>query len=394
MIETFAVEQWLNTHETSARYNLAETCCASISLADLHEFSKDKSLKPLSLDVKLGYGPIRGSLDLRREISNQYLTKGAAPQILPDNILATPGAIAANFIVLYSLLTKGDHVICMYPTYQQLYSVPESLGAEVSLWRLREDNQFVPCVEELRALIRPNTKLIIINNPNNPTGAITPQPLLLQIVNLAREHGIMVLSDEVYRPLFHSLPSKDVEAPSSIITMGYKRCIATGSFSKVSSLAGIRVGWIASPDGAIVETCAQARDYTTISISQIDDQIATYALSCAVAPQLFERNTNLAIYNLVCLEHFLTEFQAICSWVKPVAGTTAFIKFRKNEQPVNDEELCEDILQKTGVLIVPGSKCFGGGIDFRGYVRIGYACETEIFNQGLLQIGEYLRTTF
>lgn len=153
--------QWMDHYETDAKYNIAETCCAPVSIEDLKEFSDDKSLSPLDLSVKLSYGSIRGSNRLRETLANLYSAKASTP--LPaDNVLITAGAIQANFMLLYALVGPGDHVICHYPTYQQLYSVPESLGAEVSLWKSKEAEGWTLDVEELKGLIRPNTKLIII----------------------------------------------------------------------------------------------------------------------------------------------------------------------------------------------------------------------------------------
>lgn len=154
-------KKWMDEFETTAKYNLAETCAASIALEDLQTLSEDKSKTMITHTKKLGYGSIRGSDELRSNLSNLYSAKTATP--LPkENILIMPGAIAANFLVLYALIGEGDHVICHYPTYQQLYSVPASLGAKVSLWKAQEDEKWQLDIDELKALIQPNTKMIII----------------------------------------------------------------------------------------------------------------------------------------------------------------------------------------------------------------------------------------
>lgn len=151
----------MDKYETSAKHNIAETCCASISLSDLQNLSEDKSSSILDVSTKLTYGAIPGSEKLRGNVGNLYPVEGSTP--LPsDNVLITAGAIQANFLLLYTLVGPGDHVICHYPTYQQLYSVPESLGAEMSLWKSKEADGWRVDVDELKSLIRPNTKLIII----------------------------------------------------------------------------------------------------------------------------------------------------------------------------------------------------------------------------------------
>jgi aspartate/methionine/tyrosine aminotransferase len=371
--------------------NVAETCASSISIDDLVGLCEDKDIDPpLNTSVKLTYGSIRGSNALRQRLADLYSVRVSTP-LLAENVLIMPGAIAANFLVFYTLLGPGDHVICVYPTYQQLYSVPQSLGAEVSLWKLKKAKKYVPDLADLNSLIKGNTKIIIINNPNNPTGATIPKSVLIGLVEKAREHNIIVMSDEVYRPLFHGISPADEEYPPSIISMGYSRTIVTGSMSKAYALAGIRVGWIASRDREIIEMLASARDYTNISVSQVDDRIASYALSASVLHALLRRNIALAKTNLAMLEAFVDKHDGICSWIKPTAGTTAFIKFEYDDKPVDDVRLCLDLLQKTSVMVMPGSRCFGHDKDFRGFVRFGYVCETEVLKEGLTRLEKYLK---
>ncbi|RDW73357.1 putative aspartate aminotransferase [Coleophoma cylindrospora] len=391
-IEAFDVEQWMDKYEvTPGVLNIAETCAASISIDDLVALCEDPGTPgPLSTSTKLTYGAIRGSPALRARLAALYSARVASP-MSADNILLTPGAIAANFLLLYTLIGPGGHVVCVYPTYQQLYSVPQSLGAEVSLWKLKKEKKYIPDLEELKDLVKENTKMIIVNNPNNPTGSTTPKSVLQGLVDFAKERDIIVLSDEVYRPLFHGVAPIDKEFPPSIVSLGYDKAIATGSMSKAYAMAGIRVGWIASRSSEIIEAIATARDYTTISVSQIDDQIASYAMSQSVVHALLGRNIALAKTNVALLETFVNEHSSICSWVKPTGGTTAFIEFKKNGQPVDDEQFCIDVIESTKVMFLPGAKCFGHGKDFKGFVRIGFVCETDVLKEALKQLGTYIR---
>ncbi len=152
----------MDRYQPGSKYDLAETCAASISVDDLVALSSDKTAAgPLSPSTKLTYGAIRGSKGLRENLARIYSEDGGK-QLKEEHFLICPGAIQANFLVLYSLLGPGDHAICVYPTYQQLYSMPESVGAYVSLWRLRGDDAFVPDVSELEGLMKPETKMIII----------------------------------------------------------------------------------------------------------------------------------------------------------------------------------------------------------------------------------------
>jgi DNA-binding transcriptional MocR family regulator len=160
-IEPFEVEQWMDRLETTPGVlNIAETCAASVSVDDLVHLCEDKNAPgPLSLSTKLTYGAIRGSEKLRQRVAALFDRASDAEPLPADNILITQGAIAANFLLFYTLVGPGDHVVCVYPTYQQLYSVPESLGAEVSLWRLKGENGYVPDVGELEGLVKANTKV-------------------------------------------------------------------------------------------------------------------------------------------------------------------------------------------------------------------------------------------
>ena len=234
----------------------------------------------------------------------------------------------------------------------------------------------------------------IYSNPNNPTGAIIPKSFLEPIVEVAREHDLIIFSDEVYRPLFHSITPIDPEFPPSILSMGYAKAVATGSLSKAYALAGIRVGWIASRSQEVIEACAQARCYTTISVSQLDDQIASFALSPSCVHNLLGRNINLAKTNLEILKQFINEHRWACQWVKPIAGTTAFVKFSRDGREIDDLGLCRLLQEKTGVMFVPGFRCFGNERDFKGYVRIGFVCETEVLKQGLTELSGFMRRDF
>ncbi|OSS43602.1 hypothetical protein B5807_11800 [Epicoccum nigrum] len=387
-ISDFAVESWMDAYEHHCKYNVAETCCSSLTLDQLRELSEDKTTDILKTDRVLTYGAIRGAEALRSNLARLYSAKVLTP-LDPSNILTTPGAIQANYLVAYSLVGEGDHVICQYPTYQSLYSVPQSLGAEVDLWKASPEKKWIPDLEELKALIKPNTKLIVINNPNNPTGAVMGKTFLEQLVEIASEKNITILADEVYRPIFHSLSPIDKDFPPSLLSMGYKNVVVTGSMSKAYSLAGIRVGWIASRNSEIVETIASARHYTTISVSGLDEQVAAYALSPATVHGLLARNIQLAKTNLALLEKFVIKNEDECEWVKPVAGTTAFIKFHREGKPVDSVDFCKKLLEKTGVLFVPGSQSFGE--EFKGYVRIGFVNQTDVVQKGLEEASKFVR---
>ncbi|KAM0250931.1 hypothetical protein ACHAQJ_008389 [Trichoderma viride] len=236
--------------------------------------------------------------------------------------------------------------------------------------------------------------MIVINNPNNPTGVPIPRDVVNKIVDFAKARGIIILSDEVYRPLFHDGIENNPNIPPSVADLGYEKAIVTGSLSKAYSLAGIRVGWIASGDKSIIERLAEARHYTAISVSQLDDQVASYALSPAVRGPLLKRNIELAKRNADMVKAFVEQHSSLCSWVAPTAGTTAFIQFHERGKPVDDVAFCRHVLDQTKVFFVPGSHCFGRGEDFAGYIRVGYVGSTAVLAEALQKLGVYAEQNF
>lgn len=196
-IKPFEVEEWMNAYETGAKFNIAETCANSVSLDELFELTgADKQAFLSSMcSQRLTYGYIEGAPELKNGICKLYKT------LKPEEIVTTHGASGANHHIFYSLVEPGDRIISIMPTYQQLYSIPESFGADLKLLHLSEKNGFLPDLDELRALAVPGTKMICINNPNNPTGALMTKDMLMQIVEIAKSVGAYVMCDEVYRHL-------------------------------------------------------------------------------------------------------------------------------------------------------------------------------------------------
>ncbi|WNC14328.1 aminotransferase [Brevibacillus brevis] len=370
-IKAFSVEEWMNAYEMSATYNIAETCVDSLTLEELVTMdgtNPDEFFRSL-YSKKLTYGHIEGSPEFRQLVAGLYTS------IEPHNVLVMNGGIGANFLVFYSLVQPGDHVVSVHPTYQQIYEVPASFGATVDLLKLRPENNFLPDLDELRSLVRSNTKLICINNPNNPSGAVMERDILEQIVEIARSCGAYVLCDEVYRNL---LQDDDADVPS--IADLYEKGISTSSVSKALSLAGLRLGWIAAPQEVIAE-CMKHRDYTTISCGMLDDILAVHALKNY--DNILKRNRKIVRDNLAILDEWVKN-EPLFSYVKPRAGTTALLKY---DLPVPSVTFCTGLLANTGAFLTPGT-CF----DMEGYVRIGYACSTEMLREGLTKLSEYVRT--
>ena len=364
--EDFQVEQFMDKYENYAKYNLGETCCYSLSLDEIADIS---SSEPFKLDGKkrLTYGAIKGTDELRSQIASLY-----GPEFTKDNVLITNGAIAANFLTYYSMVGPEDHVICVHPTYNQLHSVPKMFGAEVVFLKLKEEDGYVPNIKTLKSLIKSNTKLLIINNPNNPLGTVISAELLKELCQLCQNHGIYLHSDEVYRPTFHSLPENTIKPPSACEI--YDRAIVTGSMSKAYSLAGIRLGWIVTKDLQILRTAASRRDYNTISVSMLDDSVAQYALK-NVKP-IIKRNLELCITNLQILNKFVEENSDIFDYVaKPQAGTVCLLRLKTIKE---GDKFAAFLAENYSVLSVPGE-----ALGVPRTLRIGYANSKNDLVDGL-----------
>ncbi len=369
-IATFKVEEWMNLNETKAKYNIAETCVDSVTLDELFRLAgrdRREFFETLA-QRRMTYGAIFGADELKTAISGLYRSVGT------EEIITTHGAAGANHLALYSLVEPGDAVVSVMPTYQQLYSIPESYGAKVRILKLKKEENFLPNLDRLRTLVNEKTKIICINNPNNPTGALIPEETLRGIVEIARGVGAYVLCDEVYRFLTQE------DGYHESIADVYEKVIAVGSMSKVFSLAGLRLGWIATRSKEAMREILLHRDYDTISCGMIDEALAAIALEAKEA--IIGRNRGIVKENLAVLDAWVTK-EPRFSYVKPQCGTTALL-YCDVDMP--SEEFCSKLLAETGAFLTPGS-CF----DEEHCFRIGYACNKRELEEGLAKLSEFVK---
>ena len=368
-IKPFGVEIWMNEFENHCEFNLAETCVASLTFQQLLEISgKNADVLDDLLPMKLTYGAIEGSDRLRDAICTLYERQKR------DNIVVTHGAIGANALVHETLVEPGDHVISVRPTYQQHYSIPESYGATVDILQLRPENGFLPDLDEFADMIRPETKLVAINNPNNPTGALMDAGYLEKFIKIARCSQAYILCDEVYRGT-----AQYGDASSPAIADLYERGISVAGMSKTFSLAGLRLGWIAA-GLEIREAVSIHRDYNTISVGMLDDYFAALALESKA--RILERSHRITRGNLQILDDWVNGEPSI-SYVKPKAGTTALLKY---DFDMSSRDFCIELLKETGVMFTPGSV-----LHMEGWLRIGYANNPGILRSGLEKVSGFLK---
>ena len=370
-IAPFGVEQWMNEWEVGAVSNLAETCVDSMTVSDLLDLSgRREDVTRQMIDLRLSYGEIKGSDELLESIASLY------EHAKPENVMVMNGGAAANFISLFTLVEPGDEVVSVYPTYQQLYSIPEALGAKVKLLKLKEEEGFLPNLDELEKLVTNKTKLICINNSNNPSGSLMNEAMLRRIVEIARSAGAWLHCDEVYRFMVHT---EGVNIPS--IADMYDRGVVSCSLSKCFALAGLRIGWLVGPTSFIDEVFSR-RDYTTISCGRLDDLLGRIAIQNS--DRIFARNLGIVRKCAAILDEWVKSEPRV-TYVKPAAGTTAFLHYHYD---IASEDFCKRLYKKDGTFLLPG-RCFGE--EFDRYLRIGYAYSPDVLGDGLKKVSAFLR---
>lgn len=365
-IDIFKIEEFMNEYESRAKYDMTTTCINSFSLKSL--FYLTKSNLDEILEKPLHYGDITGSLRLKNNVAALYKNKNE------NNVSVTLGAIGANSLVFLSLLEKDDEVVSIIPTYQQHYSIPKQLGAKVKILKLKPELNWHVDIEELKKTVSHKTKLITLNNPNNPTGAALTEKELKEIAKIAGNVGAYILCDEVYRFLNH-----DKSYSNTSIADIYDKGISTFSMSKTFSLAGIRVGFVVA-DEEIIAKVNKQRQYNTISISALDDYIACIALENK--DKIIERNLKIVLEGKQILTEWVDNESKI-SMTPLEAGTTAFVAYDDRR---NSYDFALKLFHETGVLVLPGD-----AMEIPKHLRIGYCGDVDSFKQGLREFSKWLK---
>lgn len=345
-LSPFKLERYFAKYEFNTEYLLCSSDCEAMSIADL------LALEPGSAEkfqqTWLGYTESQGHPALRKEIANIYET------IQPEDVLVHTGAEEAIFLFMLAALKENDHVIVHAPHYQSLSEVAKSIGCEVSPWLAREENNWALDLDELRSLMRPNTKAVIINTPHNPTGYLMSRSDFEAVNKFAQENNLILFCDEVYRESEYD-PTTRLPAGCD---MG-EHAVSLGVTSKTYGLAGLRIGWIATKNKKIYQSMASLKDYTTICNSAPSEFLAEVALRNR--QKLVARNLGIIKNNLEVVDELFTRHSSLFSWVRPSAGSMGFPKLLKGDI----EDFCDDLVRKVGVLLLPGTMYDDSGNHFR-----------------------------
>jgi aspartate/methionine/tyrosine aminotransferase len=366
-IKPFRIEHYFGKYEFTAKYLLSNSDAESRTIKELLDL--EPGAHERFLEHWCGYTESPGAPWLREAIAAVY--KG----IKPDDVLVVAAAEEGIFVLYHALAGPGDHVIVETPCYESSLEVARSTGAQVSEWPRSFETGWAHDVAALEKLIQPNTKVIYINTPHNPTGLLMPSAVFQQVIALAASRNIILFSDEVYRELEHD-PAMRLPAACE----AYEHAVSLGSMSKTYGLPGLRLGWLASRDPEIIRRCLEFKYYTTICSSAPSEFLT--ALALRHRELLVQRNLQIVLRNLRLLDAFIQPRPHLFEWVKPNASPIGFVKLRPQRDVLT---FCEEVVHNSGVLLLPGTV-----YDQPRHIRFGFGRKN--MPESLAQFGAYLDT--
>jgi aspartate/methionine/tyrosine aminotransferase len=366
-IDLFHMERTQCLYENLVDFNLSESGVLPLRVEDLLQ-GADNAAKFLALGLK--YPESDGSPELREHISKWY---GAEA----ENVLVTNGGSEANFTTLWGILEKGDHAAVMVPNYLQTWGLSRAFAAKTTAFHLVErrekasDPRWVLDLDELRRAVTKKTRLIVVTNPNNPTGAVLNEEEMQEVVRTAERANAWLLVDEIYR-------GAEIEGPLTPTFWGrYDKLIITSGLSKAFGLPGLRLGWVVAPAKLIAKLC-RYHDYTTLTPTIVSDRLARIAMEPSRREQILQRTRSIIRRNLPRLEQWIHAHGDLFSYIPPVAGAITFFRYKL---PISSSALFDRLIKDRSVLITPGAH-FGLG----RYIRVGYGYDVEYTLRGLARV--------
>jgi len=349
-IQPFKLERYFAEYEFNAKHLLSSSDCDGFFVSDILALATDDE-QNLWRMLQLGYTESQGLPVLREEITQLY------SNISPDQLMVlTPEE--GIFVALNCILRKDDHVICIAPSYQSLHQIAESIGCEITNWMPDEEQGWYFDPNDIEKSIRPNTRLIIINFPHNPTGYLPPHEDFQRVIEIAKANRLFLFSDEMYRYLEHN-PAQRLPSASDL----YDNAISLSGLSKTFGLAGLRIGWLATQNGELLKDMLAFKDYTTICNSAPSEILGLIGLRHK--EHLIEINRNKIVQNVKILDDFISKHSHSLSWVKPKAGTIGLARLNVG---LSSLEFSEKAVSEAGIMIVP-SEMFDYGC---GHIRLGF----------------------
>ena len=372
-IPLFHMERTQCLYENEVRWNLSESGVEPLRVEELLGPEMDAAAL---LGQALKYPEADGSALLRERIAAFY------PGASAGNVLVTTGCSEANYAALWGLLGERDRIAVMLPNYLQAWGLGAIYAEKADAFRLVPRRRGLAArwaldVPSLSRAVTRRTKVVLVTNPNNPTGAVLTEEEMDAVVAAADRVGAWIVSDEVYRG------AEVGGGPVSPTFFGRaERVVVTGGLSKAFGMPGLRVGWIVAPAKLRDSLCAYL-DYTTLTPSMLSDRLARVALEPGRREALIARTRGILARNLPELESWIRGHGPLFDYIPPVAGAIAFLRYRL---PIASVALFDRLRKEESVLITPGAH-FGAG----SYVRIGYGYDPARTRKGLAAIDRFLR---
>lgn len=361
----FALERWQSTWEHRVRFNLSESGVHPLSLGELLALAGDDAGALGGL--RLGYGQSDGSDELRAAIAALYPGAG------PDHVTVTVGSAEANYVVCWALMEPGTRVAILAPTYMQMWGLAESFGAAIAPFRLDPARGWALDPDHLARAVGDGTRVVVVTDPNNPTGQVLSPAARQAVVDRARAAGAWLVVDEVFQ-------GAELSGRTTPTWWGpYERTIVVGGLSKAYGLPGLRIGWVVSPPD-LKRAIVERHDYTVIGPSPVTDHLARLALRSR--ERLLARTRGILTANYPVLAEWLVGFDGLFDWHAPACGAICFARYRLDLPATT---LADRLRAEHDVLLVPGEH-FGAP----GHLRFGYGNRPDDLRSALGAVGKFL----
>jgi aspartate/methionine/tyrosine aminotransferase len=369
-IQTFEMERMQSTWENLVDYDMSESGVRPLTLRELTAMGFDLES---FLDVPLGYSQSNGTIPLREAIAAIY------PGASVDQVEVTNGTSEANYLIALSEIRAGDAVAMQVPNYMQMWGVARSLGAGVRTFRLRTEAGWEPDWEEFDRAVTPETRLLYLSNPNNPTGSVLSAEAMRRIVDRCEQTGTWLLSDEVYL-------GAEISAPRTRSFWGMSdRVIVTSGLSKAYGIPGVRIGWIVGP-GPLVADCWSQHDYITIGPNKMSDQLARVAVEAKNRERCYARTGEILRHNVPIAREWVRSFGGRLAWTEPTAGAIGLMTYASDTPSL---AIADRVRGRQSTLIVPGVH-----VGIEGHLRIWLGGREDYLREGLRRIGTELAALF
>src|SRR5579872_232188 len=362
-LKPFLLDMWLDRYEHDIEFNLAASTGPCWTLNEILSLVGEEE-RDRFFNHKLVYSRPAGAERLRAAIADMH-------DVNIESVQVVNGASEALLILFWLAAEPGANVVLPNPGFTTFSALPESLGIEARYYALRKENEFRIDIDEIKSLADNNTKLVLVNNPHNPTGATVTDTEMESLHEFTSSRGIQLVSDEVYHPVYHGRPTKSAaRLPHATVIH---------DFSKAFPLSGVRTGWMIEHDAKRREQYWNARAYFSICNNTAGEMLAEIAMRHRDA--VLGKTQQIAAHNLRLLEGFMAKHRDRLGWVRPRGGMTAFPWLLSGE---NSRAFCQAAAEE-GILLAPGD-CF----DAPSHFRLGFAATTARFPDAMDRLGNFV----